>query len=407
MKRGLKFLLLIALFSNLFFVSAQVSVSPTSVTAEINEVEAFSITVTNDYTDGVAPNNGTITQIAFSLPNGLLFSSGSNSANPTSTFSNTSSILTWTNSSYVVNLAGQTVFTFSANASSLGSSSITITSTFANSSTTTNTISITTNDTESPTVVQNSPANNNDDTDGVLVFDCSFTDNYDLDSIALYIWDNSSAQVYSSILGASGVSNQTEFDYTFSSDGEYDWNCFANDTARNSDWGSNRTITISAGLTSCSTDWDCEEWTSCADGLQTRTCNDLNSCGTNSSKPSESQTCDVVCTAEWDCTDWAPLQCPESEQQTRTCVDVNSCDSEAGKPTETRVCTFEKSGSGIFVFVIVGVLIIGVGAGAFFFLKNRTPSIPSTGNTLNPTYTANYGNNNSGNNGQEFTYKYS
>jgi len=140
MKRGLKFLFLISLIANLFFVSADITVSPTTVPAGINELEQFSITVTNTYVNTEPPtpgdaNNGTVTQIVFTLPSGLLFVNGTQSSTPSSSFSNTSTVLTWTNTTYVVNLTGQTTFGFSANATALGASSITVISTFANTST--------------------------------------------------------------------------------------------------------------------------------------------------------------------------------------------------------------------------------------------------------------------------------
>ncbi len=41
----------------------------------------------------------------------------------------------------------------------------------------------------------------------------------------------------------------------------------------------------------CSESWSCTDWSACSDGIQTRTCTDLNSCGTANSKPAESQSC--------------------------------------------------------------------------------------------------------------------
>ena len=37
--------------------------------------------------------------------------------------------------------------------------------------------------------------------------------------------------------------------------------------------------------------WKCSEWSSCDNNIQVRACNDLNACGTDSGKPSETQTC--------------------------------------------------------------------------------------------------------------------
>lgn len=51
-------------------------------------------------------------------------------------------------------------------------------------------------------------------------------------------------------------------------------------------------ITTSAG--SCTEAWSCTGWSACAGGTQTRTCTDLNSCGTTTNKPTESQSCTVT-----------------------------------------------------------------------------------------------------------------
>lgn len=42
---------------------------------------------------------------------------------------------------------------------------------------------------------------------------------------------------------------------------------------------------------SCVENWTCTSWSSCSGGVQTRTCTDQNSCGTELNKPAESQSC--------------------------------------------------------------------------------------------------------------------
>ena len=39
----------------------------------------------------------------------------------------------------------------------------------------------------------------------------------------------------------------------------------------------------------CMEEWVCTDWSPCFDGKQIRTCNDLNSCGTEIKKPAETQ----------------------------------------------------------------------------------------------------------------------
>lgn len=41
----------------------------------------------------------------------------------------------------------------------------------------------------------------------------------------------------------------------------------------------------------CTENWSCSNWSSCSDGHQTRTCNEINNCGASNNKPSETQTC--------------------------------------------------------------------------------------------------------------------
>jgi len=53
----------------------------------------------------------------------------------------------------------------------------------------------------------------------------------------------------------------------------------------------NWTITDGGEGCVCIENWACSEWSSCSDGVQTRTCSDLNSCGTETSKPIEIQIC--------------------------------------------------------------------------------------------------------------------
>ena len=87
----------------------------------------------------------------------------------------------------------------------------------------------------------------------------------------------------------------------------------------------------------CTENWDCEDWNSCSkQGNQTRTCTDLNSCGTTKNNPPTTQSCTYTCVEDWSCTDWNSCT---SGQQTRTCTDSNSCGTTEDKPTEQQSCT--------------------------------------------------------------------
>jgi hypothetical protein len=88
----------------------------------------------------------------------------------------------------------------------------------------------------------------------------------------------------------------------------------------------------------CIENWDCEEWSSCSEQeSKTRTCNDLNSCGTEKSKPISTQSCIYVeiCTEDWECSEWNLCI---SEGQSRICNDLNSCGITENKPDEQQEC---------------------------------------------------------------------
>ncbi|GAI76589.1 unnamed protein product, partial [marine sediment metagenome] len=48
---------------------------------------------------------------------------------------------------------------------------------------------------------------------------------------------------------------------------------------------------IGCGVIECKEKWECLEWSGCIDGTQTRNCVDKNNCGTEISKPAESEEC--------------------------------------------------------------------------------------------------------------------
>jgi len=43
----------------------------------------------------------------------------------------------------------------------------------------------------------------------------------------------------------------------------------------------------------CEEDWTCSEWSECLEGTQTRTCDDVNNCGTYNNQPLLSQSCSI------------------------------------------------------------------------------------------------------------------
>ena len=409
MKRGVVLFLLVMLVS-FSSVSAEHQVSPTSLSGNLGEISQYTVTITNTDTYADDGTNTNITSIDITLPSGINFVSDTNSTSSFSTFSNTSTVLTWQNTSYVIgSLTGtdnSKTFIFSVNATSLGSFNISVRTTNSTGNSDRG-ITLTVSDNEDPKVFLVDPEDDKEDNDGVLIFECNATDNINLDSIALYIWDSNKSEVYKDIIDANGTSKSVEWDYSFDKDDEYRWNCFSNDTSGNFAWATNRTLTIALTSTSCTENWTCANWTTCSEGNQTRTCTDSSSCGATLQKPQESQTCIETCEVKWECGEWSPSECPKNATQTRECSDKNACDDDTEKPAEKRVCTIESSlsssGTAVWIFAsIVGILVIGgSAAAAIFYFKKKS------GDELYPNVTDVGEQSGDNNNGQGYTYDYS
>ncbi|MDZ7798769.1 MAG: FG-GAP-like repeat-containing protein [Patescibacteria group bacterium] len=98
--------------------------------------------------------------------------------------------------------------------------------------------------------------------------------------------------------------------------------------------------TASADL--CQPDWSCTDWSECNDGYKSRTCIDKNNCTTNEDKPDERIVCslpdeeeDIECIENWSCTAWSACL---GGTQTRSCLDLNNCGTEKDKPDEIVEC---------------------------------------------------------------------
>ncbi len=54
-----------------------------------------------------------------------------------------------------------------------------------------------------------------------------------------------------------------------------------------------------------------------------------------------------LCTEIWNCSRWAPEECPATRVQERSCEDINSCGTELRKPAESRTCSYMPEDTGI------------------------------------------------------------
>ncbi|MCK5611986.1 hypothetical protein KAR91_59500 [Candidatus Pacearchaeota archaeon] len=92
----------------------------------------------------------------------------------------------------------------------------------------------------------------------------------------------------------------------------------------------------------CAVNWTCNAWDSCIDDIQTRICRDKNLCGDDTSMPNITQSC--TCSEDWECSDWGTCL---NENQTRTCSDENDCGTKLDKPNLTQSCSVDVVDCGI------------------------------------------------------------
>lgn len=88
----------------------------------------------------------------------------------------------------------------------------------------------------------------------------------------------------------------------------------------------------------CVEEYDCERWSACEDGQQSRTCVDINNCGTNNNMPALTQEC--TCRENWICEEWST--CNENGEQTRSCTDTNMCGNSQNMPSTVRDCSCQE-----------------------------------------------------------------
>src|SRR3989339_540992 len=93
----------------------------------------------------------------------------------------------------------------------------------------------------------------------------------------------------------------------------------------------------SCSVQTCTENWSCNNWSTCANNSQSRTCTDSNTCGTTINKPATNQSCSVqTCTENWNCNVWSTCA---NNSQSRTCTDSNTCGTTINKPATNQSCT--------------------------------------------------------------------
>jgi len=398
MKRGLNCLIIVAFLIavQIIFVSAAPTVSPTSLSGNINQNSTITITITNTaLVQASGGINTNITKVTITLPAGLLFWAGTNTTTAPPNFTSTSSNLIWENytvggSQYLIGGGESKIFTFIANATSVGSVNMTITTTnFSGDGVTRLDSQIGFNLTiidNPPTIsfVSPTPQDGNVSKLDDIQANVSASDDVGIRNITIYLYNKTSSLVSSK---STTSSTFLLYDFVNLDDGIYYLNATVNDTFGNLVSTETRKITINATIiSSCTENWNCTSYSVCSNGNQSRTCTDSNNCGTNSTKPSLIQACvsAPLCVPDWQCVGWLPLNCPQNGTQTRTCTDKSSCGDNTAKPSESKTCTPQSSGSSwIFVVIILVLLFSGGAVALIFYFKNKKqeevyqPQVPS------------------------------
>ncbi len=273
-------------------VSAVHEISPSSFSVDVGASTLYNITVNNTDTG----QNANITQVSITMPSSFTFVEGSNGTDSLSVFTNTSTILSWTNSTeYLINGSEWKNFWFNANATTSGNYIITV-------------------------VTLNSTG--------------SSSSNINVEIITPICTQDWSCTSWSICINETQKRNCT------------DLNDCMNETDK----------PITNKSCGCVPEWHCTNWSECINAIQIRSCVDFNTCGDNSTKPTENESCD--CIPDWYCTEWQPKKCPENETQTRTCNDLNDCGTDEGKSDETKSCIPDSRANFLFIFIVIIIIII-------------------------------------------------
>lgn len=220
---------LVLVFAFSFLVVANTVLAPSSFSVAEDVSRLYNITVNNT---GSGQN---ITQVNITLPSGFTYVTSTASSSRVTTFSNTSSVLSWTNSTngahFVLNQTWQFVW-FNATASTPGNYNFTILTMYTGGGTNSSNISITVNDTTAPSnlsFMDPTPASGSNLSQTSIPVNVSVTDNGVVGTIRIYLFNSSR-----SLVNNTNVTTNAGFvNFTGLANGVYYFNATANDTAGN------------------------------------------------------------------------------------------------------------------------------------------------------------------------------
>ncbi|MBU0959502.1 MAG: hypothetical protein KKB31_06155 [Nanoarchaeota archaeon] len=187
--------------------------------------------------------NANISQVNITIPSTFTFVGASNGTSVSFwTFVNTSTVLSWTNTSVLIPPNTTSYFWFNANASTPGNYTINVTT--VNSTSIVNTsLVVVVNDTASPSATSWSPVTNYNSSSTNVSFILSCGDNVNPD--VLQVWGNWTGTWHANQTNSTPVNGTNWTVSVVIADGTYIWAAWCNDSAANSDYAdTNRTLTV-------------------------------------------------------------------------------------------------------------------------------------------------------------------
>lgn len=229
------FVLLLVSFASIVFAAY----SPTPTSTSINEDSSTLLNITVSNTDENLTSN--ITQVNFTLPSGLIFTSGTNdTSSSSSTFTNTSTVLSWENSQGLILNQSIQSFLFNVSAQTPGEYNISLA--LSNSTAIQNSnVTLTVNDTTSPSSVEiiSPSAISSNLSQSSIFINVTAQDNYQIDTITVNLY-NSTTLVNST----TGSSSPYALNVTSLAEEIYYVNVTVNDSTNNINYSTTKTIVL-------------------------------------------------------------------------------------------------------------------------------------------------------------------
>ena len=216
---------------------------------------------------------GGVTGVTIELPSGLVFTADTQnvSSNPNNTFSNTTTVLNWSNTTeFLVNgsVDGSGTFGyfwFNVSATSPGLYNVVVRTFNATGEANYGNITVNVNDTTNSTGFNLPPSNgtgfhvlqwnNTGTTSSTINISGNFSDNFNLSSVALYVWNTTTlitpneTHIILNTTASNGTEVLANFTFTFPREGSYVFNFLVNDTANNSAFNDTGNFTIAYDIT--------------------------------------------------------------------------------------------------------------------------------------------------------------